>query len=68
MVKLAINEATATLFLLDYGKIVKVRAKSLRPFPESLGNTPWFVSNLLLEEYGNPPGDGYRRRITVLCN
>jgi len=48
VIKLHNDKATATIFLLDYGKTVKVPVDTLRPLPDSLANTPGLVCQVAL--------------------
>jgi len=48
VIKLHNDKATATIFLLDYGKTVMVPVDSLRPLPDSLVNTPGLVCQVAL--------------------
>jgi len=49
VVKVDKNGVTSTIFLLDYGKTVKVPVKSLRPLPEGLAGTPGLVCQVSLK-------------------
>merc|ERR1719158_779272 len=46
---LKVSSDKATIFLLDYGKTVKIPVSSLRPLPGSLSTTPGLVSKVTLK-------------------
>merc|ERR1719369_1262713 len=64
VVKVGKDEVTATIFLLDYGKTVKVPVSSLRPLPEGLADTPGLVCQVSLGGIGPSGKDWSEQEVT----